>query len=166
MKTKFYRSKWAATMDSRNFLVTLISLILLTLEFNNLGTGIDAETIWEAFASGELGRILSIVLVNFLNPIMKIIRGEASWSFGFLKSKNFWTQALTGIFVLLAGLGIAFPDGAAASLVEAIFGGSFEAISIAIVINVINPLYHFFFDRDKGEKPGKERKARDALPSY
>ena len=165
MKTNLLESKWAATLNSRNFFVSIISIILLMLEFNDLSTGVDAETIWEAFTSADLGRILSIVLVNFLNPIMKIIRGEASWSFGFLKSKNFWTQSLTAIFVLLAGLGIVFPDGAASALVEAIFGGQFEIISLAIVVNIINPLWHFIFDRDNKGNRRRERKARDALPS-
>lgn len=160
-----YLSKFAATMESRNFFVSLITLLFLALGYNGLDPGIDADTLLDAILSGELGPIVSIILVNFLNPIMKIIRGEVEWSWSFLKSKNFWTQTITAILMLLTGFGIVFPDGAAAQLVDAIFGGSFDAISVAIVLNIINPLYHFFFDRDSGGERRRERRARDALPS-
>jgi hypothetical protein len=126
--------------------------VLLTLEANDLSIGTDAESVYDAFASGELGRILSLVLVNFLNPLMKIIRGEAGWSWDFLKSWNFRTQALTAVLIFFTGIGVVFPDGAVANLIDALAGGELNVIIIALVANIINPFIHFFRDKAKDRR--------------
>lgn len=144
-------TKITSTLESRNFFVSLVSIVLLALEANNLSLGTDAGTIIDTVASADVGRIVSLVLVNFLNPIMKIVTKTASWSWDFLKSPNFWTQVATVVLVGLSLLGILFPEGAAANIVQAIFGKEFLAIAVALVINLINPLYHFIFDRKKVE---------------
>jgi len=140
-------AKIQATLGSRNFFVSLISVFLLAFELNNLSLGAGAEQIIDTVTSGDVGRIAALFLVNFLNPILKLVQKTAEWSWAFLKSPNFWTQVITVILVALTGLGITFPDGAASGLVDAIFTGEFQVIAIAAVVNVLNPLYHFFFDR-------------------
>lgn len=143
--------KLQATLSSQNFFVSLISVILLAFELNNLSLGVGAEQIVDTVSSGDVGRIAALFLVNFLNPILKLVQKTAQWTWGFLRSPNFWTQLATVVLVALSGLGIVFPDGAASGVVDAIFTGEFQAIGIALVVNVFNPLYHFFFDRPKIE---------------
>lgn len=159
-------NKIKATAGSQNFFVSLISLLLLTFELNGLSTGADPENIFDAITSGDAGRILSILLINFLNPILKLVQKQETWSWDFLKSVNFWTQAVTTILAAITIAGVAFPEGAAANLVEAIFGGTFQTIAVAVVVNILNPLYHFFFDRDEpGSIPG-EREQAPTKPIY
>lgn len=156
MKTKVYYTKLAATLDSRNFFVSLITLFLLVLQSNDLDPGTDAETIFDAIMSGDLGNLLALFLVNFLNPIMKIVRGEVGWSWNFLKSKNFWFQAATALIVGLTMFGIVFPEGAAAAIIDAIFTGDSQAIMVAFVVNIINPIWHFF-TKQKELPPPKQQ---------
>ena len=101
----------------------------------------------DAISARDIGAIFSVVLLNFLNPVMKLINKTAKWSWDFLKSVNFWTQLATVILVGLSLLGVVFPQGAAAGIVEAVFSGEANLIITAIAVNVINPLYHFIFDR-------------------
>ena len=146
-------NKFSATLDSRNFFVSLVSVILLAFEANNLAIDADPGSIVDVVTGGDIGRIVSIFFLNFFNPIMKLINKTASWSWAFLKSPNFWTQIVTALLIGISGFGLIFPESAAADLVNAIFGGEFQSIALAIVLNVLNPLYHFFFDRDKEPSP-------------
>ena len=152
MKLQMYK-KLKDTAGSQNFFVSLISVLLLSFELNGLNTGADPEQIYDAVTSGDTGRILSIVLLNFLNPVLKLVQGDATWSWGFLRSPNFWTQVTTTILLGVTMLGVVFPDGAAGNLVNAIFGGTFETIAVTVVVNILNPLYHFFFDNNDEEEP-------------
>lgn len=148
--------KVLSTLDSRNFFVSLVSIFLLSFELNGLSTGADPGQVVDAISAKDIGLIASLVLLNFLNPVLKLIQKTASWSWAFLKSPNFWTQVGTTVIAGLAMLGIQFPDGAASEVVSSIFSGDVQAIMIALVINVINPLYHFFFDKPKLEEGAKE----------
>ena len=137
------------TLGSRNFYVSLVTLVLLAFEANNLPININPGELVDTVLTRDLGGILSILLLNFLNPIMKLANKMATWSWAFLRSPNFWTQITTVLLSLIAVTGITFPEGAAAELVTSVFGGSFNVIAMAVLVNVINPLYHFFFDRKK-----------------
>lgn len=139
--------KLTATLNSRNFFVSLISIILMAIELNGFNVSTDAGTIYDAIDAGQVSTIVSIFFVNFLNPILKLASKTASWTWNFLKSPNFLTQVVTVILIGLTGFGIAFPDGAAAAVIDSVFQGGFQTIVVALVINVLNPLYHFFFDR-------------------
>lgn len=147
MKTKKNR------LDSSNFFVTLITLILLPLMANGLDLPLPADEVADqlvtAVSAGDIGAIIAVVLPNIINPVMYWINNAWSgWSWGFLKSVNFWTQALTAILILLTGFGLMFPEGAAANLIDSLFGGEITAIILALVVNIINPFIHFF----KGKK--------------
>lgn len=143
-------SKLTETLNSRNFFVSLISIILMAIELNGFNVNVEPSEIYDAIDLGQVSTIVSIFFVNFLNPILKLASKAASWTWDFLKSPNFITQVVTVILIGLAGLGIAFPQGAAANVVDSIFQGGFETIAVALVVNILNPLYHFFFDRDAG----------------
>jgi len=149
------QTKINATFDSRNFFVSLISLVLLVFNLNGFDIGVSGGEVFEVFNGGNIGAIVALLITNFLNPVLKLLTKTQQWSWDFLKSMNFRIQSLTVLLMIPVGLGIAFPDGAAAQLIETLFAwisgnGQFEAFAIALVINIINPLYHFFFDNDNG----------------
>lgn len=135
-------SKTKDVLSSRNFFVTLINLVLLAFAYNNLPIDVSADVILDTISAGDLGAIVGLIVTNLLNPILRIISG-AGWSWGFLKSANFWTQALTVLLGVLATSGIMFPDGAAGNIVGAV-GGPITVLISMLFINLVNPLLHFF----------------------
>lgn len=139
-------SKVDATLDSRNFFVSIISIIFTALAgqgVNIINPELISGEVYDAIITGQIGTLLSVLFVNFINPMIKIVR-QKTWSWAFLKSVNFWTQFATVGLLGLASFGIVFPEGAASEVVISIFGGNFETIMIATVINFLNPLWHFF----------------------
>lgn len=147
------KSKLEGTLDSRNFWVSLITLALLGIGANGADIpdpeGVSGE-IYDSILTGNVGSLLTVIFFNFVNPLIKIVR-QKSWSWDFIKSMNFWTQFATVGLIALTALGISFPDGAAKNVIESVFGGEFQTIAIAFVINVINPLYHFFLKQKEEE---------------
>lgn len=135
-------------IESQNFFVSLVTLLLLAFEANQLTVNVTAEQVVSVFASQDAGAIISLIFLNFLNPVMKILSKTQEWSWGFIKSANFWTQVVTVILAGVAIFGLQFPEGAAPELVEAYYSKQFSIISVAIVVNLINPIYHFI----KGKK--------------
>jgi len=144
------QSKFSATLDSRNFFVSIISLVLITIAQVSGGVVPEgaAGQILDAISQKDIILFFTIALPNLINPIMKIVRDKL-WTWKVFKSTNFLTQSLTVVLMGLAGFGIMWPDGAAANIVNAIAGGTGTVIITALVINIINPLYHFFFDKPK-----------------
>lgn len=141
-------------IDSSNFFVTLITLILLPLVANGLDLPLPANEVAEglvtAISAGDIAAIIGVALPNIVNPVMYWINNAWNgWSWTFLKSANFWTQALTALLILLTGFGLMFPEGAAANLIDSLFGGEITAILLALLINVINPFIHFFKGRNQ-----------------
>lgn len=140
-------TKLQATLNSRNFLVSLLSIIFSVFAFNGAPVAPDAAgSIVDAFGSGSLMTIIAVLVPNLLNPIMKLI-AQKTWTWKFIKSPNFWIQVLSALLVGLTAIGLVFPDGTAAMLVEAIFGGNVNNIISVLALNVLNTLYHFFFDK-------------------
>jgi len=131
-------------IESQNFFVSLVTLLLLAFEANQLTVNVSAEQVVSVFASQDAGAIISLIFLNFLNPVMKILSKAQEWSWEFLKSANFWTQVVTVALAGVAIFGLQFPEGAAPELVEAYYSKQFSIISVAIVVNLINPIYHFF----------------------
>ena len=154
-------TKVTATLNSRNFWISIISII-----FTGLGAqGIDmmepeliSGEIYDAIIKGQVGTLISVLFVNFINPVIKIVR-QKTWSWSFLRSVNFWVQFATVGLLGLASFGIVFPEGAAAEVVGSFFGGNFETIAIATIINILNPLWHFFQkNKTKVEVLGRKTK--------
>lgn len=154
-------TKVSKTLGSRNFFVSIISLVLFVvakLSGANIPEGASEELL-NAINTQDLVMIFTIALPNLVNPILKIIKDKL-WTWKIFKSKNFITQAGTVLLMGLAGFGIAFPDGAAAQIVDSIFRGEGTVIITAIVINIVNPLYHFFFDKGDEEPDGNLEEAK------
>lgn len=89
--------KLSATLGSQNFLITALSLLLLALQSNNIETGYTAEGIVDLFKDANLTSIVVLLIVNFLNPIIKLVNSiiKKEWSWAFLRSQNFQTQILS-----------------------------------------------------------------------
>lgn len=96
--------KLSATLGSENFLVTGLSLLLLALQANNIETGYTAEGIVALFQDANLTSILVLLIVNFLNPIIKLVNKivKKEWSWAFLRSQNFQTQILSVATILFS----------------------------------------------------------------
>lgn len=144
-------SKFKATLASRNFFVSLVTLVTLALAAQGQQVEINPEQVVDTVLNRDFIAIFTVVVPNLLNPVLKII--QTGWSWAFLKSKNFWTQVITVVLMLATGFGLMFPESAVAELVEAIFGGGLGAIVTAVVVNLVNPLYHFIFDRTPSPAP-------------
>jgi hypothetical protein len=136
------------SLKSQNFFVSLVTLLLLAFEANNLTVNINPEQVVDTLLSRDAGAIISLVVLNFANPILKLISNASSWSWGFTRSPNFWTQVVTVALAATALIGLEFPADAAPELVSAYYTNQFSIISVAVVINLINPIYHFL----KGKK--------------
>lgn len=65
-------NKLTSTLDSRNFFVTLLSIVLAALQFNSIDTGYTAEGIFDLFKDANLSSALVLVVVNFLNPLINL----------------------------------------------------------------------------------------------
>jgi hypothetical protein len=131
------------SIESRNFFVSLITLMLLAFEANSLSINLGADQVVSVLESRDAGAIISLLFINFLNPIMKLVSKAQEWSWDFLKSANFWTQLVTVGLAGTAILGLEYPADAAPELVQAYYTNQFSIISVAVVINLINPIYHF-----------------------
>lgn len=127
-------SKLTSTLDSRNFFVTLISILLAALQFNSIETGYTAEGIFDLFKDANLSSALILLVVNFLNPIMKIVNKVINKGFdwSFVKSRNFVTQVLSLLTILISAL----------------FDEITVGIISALVVNVWNLVSHLL-DKDK-----------------
>jgi len=121
-------NKLSSTLDSRNFFVTLLSIVLSALQFNSIDLNHTAEGIFDLFKDANLSSAFVIIIVNFLNPLIKIGNKVLSKSFdwGFIKSQNFGTQVL--------------------SLLTILFTAFFDQVSVGIVsvliLNVWNLVSH------------------------
>ena len=144
-----------SVLKSKNFLVSIITLVLLAFEANSLPINVKPEQIADVVLSQDFGAIIALVVMNFLNPIMKLATKATKWDWGFLKSPNFWTQGLTVVLVIIAAFGIDFPNNAAPALVTAYYSKQFSIIAMAILINVVNPIYHFIKDARPKEVAAK-----------
>lgn len=149
---KFVAIKAQKIAGSQNFIMAAITLIFSFLAANNLQV-VDlnqVETFWEAIKSGDLNLIIPIVVVNVINPVMKIISsGGFNWQ-AIKNSPNFWANVATTILAVTAILGLIIPEEALTGFLDAVIGknASFVEIVIAFIIHLGNTLFHFFFDDD------------------
>lgn len=120
-------NKISSTLDSRNFFVTILSMVLVALQFNAIETGYTAEGIYDLFKDANLTSALVLVIINFLNPIIKLVNKIVTKTFNweFLKSQNFTTQVLSLITIILA----VFLDQVETGLVSALILNAWNLIS-------------------------------------
>lgn len=120
-------NKLSNVLQSRNFFVTLVSIVLMVLQYNAIEVDYTAEGIVDMFTGTTLANALVLALVNFINPIMKIVSKLANKTFdwGFKNSTNFITQVLTLITVVVA----VFFDEIAAGMIAALILNVWNLVS-------------------------------------
>lgn len=155
------------SLNSRNFFISILNVIFGAFAINGIDFNIPAEDVVNVFTSKDLTAILMMIAVNFIGPLFKLIQKEVVFTFDFLKSKNFWMQSSTFIVALLASLGIMIPEGGISSTIDAIFGGEFNLIVMALVANVLLPVYYFIWgnkdEEDKVEKIDLKEVEKEAI---
>lgn len=126
--------KKKSRMESVNFLTTVITFILLAVSYN--GIEVSPEKVGNLAEALVYGRMvaISIALISITPIIFKICKKVRAkeWTWQWLKSKNFITQAITFILMVLVYTG---------AITEAQ-----QAELIAGVIHMINMLFHFYQD--------------------
>jgi hypothetical protein len=129
-------NKVSATLNSRNFFVTLISMVLIALQFNSIEAGYTADGIYDLFKDVNLTSALVLIVINFLNPIIKIVNKvvDKTFSWAFIKSQNFTTQVLSMVTIVLS----IFLDEVTTGLVS------------ALILNVWNLVSHIL-QKDKND---------------
>lgn len=139
-------------LDSLNFQTSVVTLFLIALSAFGIEINLNAEDVVRELIAKNMDWIVTIGAPSLVTIVFKLVKKVQEKSLHFkdlFKSLNFVTQLGTVVLVLLSGIGIMFPPDASQSLVSAIFDGGFIAIATAVVINIINPLWHFFFDKPK-----------------
>lgn len=122
--------KWSEILKSKNFLVSLFSLVLLGFGANNISVDYNAEELYTLFTSTTGQELLITIIMFIINSGFKIYLTikEKGFSFEFLKSTNFHQ----GILITLS------------ILISAIFNELYAGIIISIVVIVLNILYNIF----------------------
>lgn len=130
-------NKLSATLGSQNFFVTILSIVLLGLQSNGIETGYTADGIFALFEDQNLTSALVLVVINFLNPIIKLVNSivKKTWSWAFIRSQNFQTQLLSVATILLS----LFLDEVSTGIV------------ITIVLNIWNLVAHLIEKNESNE---------------
>lgn len=98
------RKKLSEVLSSTNAFVTYVSIALLMASFNGVSFENTAPEIVELFRDKNFSQILSLVLLNFLNPLTKLVKKitDKQWSWDFWKSQNFLTQVSTVVLLVVS----------------------------------------------------------------
>lgn len=111
-------NKLGNVLNSRNFFVSLVSIVVLVFQFNGVDLEQSPESIVDMFNGTTFANALVLALVNFINPLLKIgskiVNKTFDW--GFKSSTNFITQVLTLVTIVVA----AFFDEVAAGIIAAL----------------------------------------------
>lgn len=98
------RQKLSEVLSSTNAFVTYVSIILIATSFNGVDFGVTATELLDLFKDKNVTQILSVILLNFLNPLAKLVKKlvDKEWSWDFWKSQNFFTQVMTVLTLVLS----------------------------------------------------------------
>lgn len=113
------------SLGSKNFIVSLIAVILFVLKTNGvIDESVTADGLFE-----QLSGVIDVLLMYIIVPLSKIIKnitkGTFDWSF--LKNSNFITMAFT-VFTLI---------------LTSIFDEQTAGIITSLVMTVLNIFYQF-----------------------
>lgn len=132
--------------ESTNFLTNVVTLVFIVLGYQGIQTTIDpGQAVTEVLAANweYIGSILFPALSGLAFKVIQKIQAK-TWDWkAVIKSTNFWTQAITVFAGAVAFIGIMLPATAPQALTEAIFSGSIWTLILAIVANVLTPIWQF-----------------------
>ncbi len=139
-------------LESQNFLTNVVTLLFLFLGVQGVDTTLDPEATVVALLTKDLDFIISILIPGLITIVFKVWKNVQSGTFDLKKlwkSPNFITQGITVLAGVLAFVGIILPPDAPVALTGAIFSGSIAVLISAIVLNVLNPIWHWIQDKLK-----------------
>lgn len=96
-------NKLIETLGSSNFLVTIFAIISSIFAYNQVPIEASPADIAASFTNSSTDAMITTIILLFLNPLIKIIKGtiEKGFNFGFLKSSNFWVQVGSAVVLIL-----------------------------------------------------------------
>ena len=123
-------NKLKDVLGSKNFLVSLISIVLLGFSSNSIDVGYTSEGLYSLFNGKAGNELITTGILFAFNSGFKIYLSikEKGFSFAFLKSSNFVAAFISVISVVIGGV-----------LNEPLSG-----IAIALATQVVNLVYHLF----------------------
>ena len=152
--------KQKTRLESQNFLTNVVTLLFIFLGVQGIDTALDPEATVVGLLTKDVEFIVSILIPGLITIIFKVVKNMQAGLFDWKKmwkSLNFITQAITVLAGALSFVGIILPPDAPADLSGAIFSGSIAVLISAIVLNVLNPIWHWL--QDKLKKPPVEGNA-------
>lgn len=130
----------------------MVTLLFIALGVQGIDTTLDPEATVVGILSKDVEFLVTILVPGLITILFKVSQNIQAGTFDWrklFKSPNFITQAITVLAGVLGTIGIILPETAPQELSGAIFGGSIAALVSAIVLNVINPIWHWIQDRIK-----------------
>lgn len=143
-------------LQSQNFLTNVVTLLFIALGAMGVETNLDPDATAVGILSKDVEFLVTILVPGLITIIFKVSQNIQAGTFDWkklFKSPNFITQGITVLAAMLGTIGIMLPETAPIELTNAIFGGSIAALVSAIVLNVINPVWHWLQDRLKKDQP-------------
>lgn len=121
-------TKLKEVLGSKNFLVTILTIAFGFIAANEIQVPLTPEQVADGVMGKDIIGILSFLLLPFLNVLTKVGAKflDKTWSWAWLKSKNFLTQVFT-ILSIIVGV---------------YFDATVTGIIVALAANVVNLIVH------------------------
>ena len=120
--------KIAEVLSSQNAFVNLLSILLLAFSTNDIVIEQTPEELVNMFQGKTGVQIVMILFLNFFTPLSKLVQKliKSEFSLEFIKSRNFQTQLLSLITII----------------VGAFLSEPLTAVVVALVLQVWNLISH------------------------
>ncbi len=120
--------KIAEVLSSQNAFVNLLSILLLAFSTNDIVIDQSPEELVSMFQGKTGVQIVMILFLNFFTPLSKLVQKliKSEFSLEFIKSRNFQTQLLSLITII----------------VGAFLSEPLTAVVVALVLQVWNLVSH------------------------
>ena len=120
--------KLAEVLSSQNAFVNLLSILLLAFSTNDIVIEQTPEELINMFQGKTGVQIVMILFLNFFTPLSKLVQKliKSEFSLEFIKSRNFQTQLLSLITII----------------VGAFLSEPLTAVVVALVLQVWNLISH------------------------
>ena len=138
-------------LQSQNFLTDIISFVLFSLTAGAMiSTSFDLDTTVVAILEQNWEYVIGTSIPAFITFVMKVVTSIKEKTFSFakiLKSPNAITKFLVIVSGIFASLNVILPADMPQVLGDAILSGSLGSIVTAVIVTIINPIWHIIMDR-------------------
>lgn len=145
-------------LKSINFLNSTVTVLLILLGANGLDLGYDPIEGIQQILAKNWEFLATIVIPGTSTLIFRLVEKIKSkeltlrsFFMNVFKDANSLTQLLTLVFGILVTIGIMIAPNVGADLANAITEGSIFLILSIVVTNVLNPIWHFFKNRNNDD---------------